>query len=97
MANTGCGRRLSALPTAKIEIVLGTVKQHDFSLAPIKNTEQRIIEMPGDFNSAGLPGDTRDDLRMKQIFRNNRTSCHTPSYTLQHASTKPAGTLSLAP
>ena len=33
---------------------------------------------------AGLPGDTPDDLRMKQIFRNNCTSCHTPSYTLQH-------------
>ena len=70
--------------TAKIEIALGTVKQHDFSLAPIKNTEQRIIQMPGDLILAGLPGDTRDDLRMKQIFRNNCTSCHTPSYTLQH-------------
>ena len=70
--------------TAKTEIALGTVKQHDFSLAPIKNTEQRIIQMPGDLILAGLPGDTRDDLRMKQIFRNNCTSCHTPSYTLQH-------------
>lgn len=70
--------------TAKIEIALGTVKQHDFSLAPIKDTEQRIIQMPGDLILAGLPGDTRDDLRMKQIFRNNCTSCHTPSYTLQH-------------
>jgi streptogramin lyase len=70
--------------TAKIEIALGTVKQHDFSLVPIKDTEQRIIQMPGDLILAGLPGDTRDDLRMKQIFRNNCTSCHTPSYTLQH-------------
>ena len=25
-----------------------------------------------------------DDKRMKRIFRNNCTSCHTPSYTLQH-------------
>jgi streptogramin lyase len=70
--------------TAQAEIALGAVTQHDFSLAPIKDTEQRIIQMPGDLILAGLPGDTRDDLRMKQIFRNNCTSCHTPSYTLQH-------------
>jgi streptogramin lyase len=70
--------------TANAEIALGAVKQHDFSLAPIKDTEQRIMQMPGDLILAGLPGDTRDDLRMKQIFRNNCTSCHTPSYTLQH-------------
>jgi streptogramin lyase len=70
--------------TAKSDIALGNVKQDDFSLAAIKDTERRIIQMPGDLILAGLPGDTRDDLRMKQIFRNNCTSCHTPSYTLQH-------------
>jgi streptogramin lyase len=70
--------------TAKTDIALGAIKQHDFTLAPIKETEQRIIQMPGDLILAGLPGDTRDDLRMKQIFRNNCTSCHTPSYALQH-------------
>jgi streptogramin lyase len=70
--------------TAKSEIALGAVKQDDFSLAPIKDAERRIIQMPGDLILAGLPGDTRDDLRMKQVFRNNCTSCHTPSYALQH-------------
>jgi streptogramin lyase len=70
--------------TAKAEVALGTVKQQNFSLSPIKETEQQIIQLPGDLILAGLPGDTRDDLRMKQIFRNNCTSCHTPSYTLQH-------------
>jgi streptogramin lyase len=70
--------------SAKAEIALGAVKQQNFSLSPIKDTEQRIIQLPGDLILAGLPGDTSDDLRMKQIFRNNCTSCHTPSYTLQH-------------
>ena len=39
--------------------------------------------MPGDDFLAALPGDP-DEARMKRIFRNNCTSCHTPSYTLQH-------------
>ena len=69
---------------AKAEIALGAVRQQNFSLSPIKDTEQRIIQLPGDLFLGGLPGDTRDDQRMKQIFRNTCTSCHTPSYTLQH-------------
>ena len=40
--------------------------------------------MPGDLILAGLPDETADDKRMKRIVHNNCTSCHTPSYTLQH-------------
>ena len=44
----------------------------------------RVRQLPGDLILAGLPDETNDDKRMKRIFRNNCTSCHTPSYTLQH-------------
>ena len=70
--------------TAKSEIALGAVKQQNLTLAPITDAERRIEQMPGDLLLAGLPGDTPDDLRMRQIFRNNCTGCHTASYTLQH-------------
>jgi streptogramin lyase len=70
--------------TAKSDIALGEAKKQNLTLAPITDTERRIEQLPGDLILAGLPGDTPDDLRMKQIFRNNCTSCHTPSYTLQH-------------
>jgi len=70
--------------TAKNEIALGAVKRLNFALTPIKDAERQIEQMPGDLILAGLPGNTPDELRMKQIFRNNCTSCHTPSYTLQH-------------
>ena len=70
--------------TAKNEFALGAVKHQDFALSPITDAERQIEQMPGDLILAGLPGNTPDELRMKQIFRNNCTSCHTPSYTLQH-------------
>jgi streptogramin lyase len=43
-----------------------------------------VRQLPGDLILAGLPDETADDKRMKQIVRNNCTSCHTPSYTMQH-------------
>jgi streptogramin lyase len=70
--------------TAKSDIALGAAKQQNFALMPIKDTERQIEQLPGDLILAGLPGNTPDELRMRQIFRNNCTSCHTPSYTLQH-------------
>jgi streptogramin lyase len=70
--------------TAKSEIALGAAKQQNFALAPITNKERQIAQLPGDLILAGLPASTPDELRMRQIFRNNCTSCHTPSYTLQH-------------
>jgi streptogramin lyase len=70
--------------TSKSEIALGSVKQQDFALTPIRDVERQIVQMPGDLILAGLPANTPDEMRMKQIFRNNCTSCHTASYTLQH-------------
>src|SRR5712672_3230747 len=70
--------------TANSEAELKTGARADFSLKKIEDTERLIRQLPGDLILAGLPEDTADDKRMKRIFRNNCTSCHTPSYTLQH-------------
>jgi streptogramin lyase len=70
--------------TAKNEIDLGAVKQQDMTLSPIKDFERQVEQLPGDMILAGLPDQMADDKRMKQIVRNNCTSCHTPSYTMQH-------------
>ncbi len=70
--------------TVKSEVDLADARRADFTLAPITDNEALIKQMPGDLLLAGLPDATPDEARMKRIFRNNCTSCHTPSYTLQH-------------
>ena len=70
--------------TAKGDVDLAAGKRQDFSLAPITDFEKQVRQLPGDLIFAGLPESTPDEKRMKQIVRNNCTSCHTPSYTLQH-------------
>ncbi|MBO0754153.1 MAG: carboxypeptidase regulatory-like domain-containing protein, partial [Bradyrhizobiaceae bacterium] len=70
--------------TANGEAELHPGARADFSLRPITDTEKRIRQLPGDLILAGLPEDTDSDKRMKRIVHNNCTSCHTPSYFLQH-------------
>src|SRR5215467_13643716 len=70
--------------TANGEAALKTGARADFSLKKIEDTERLIRQLPGDLILAGLPEDTADDMRMKRIVHNNCTSCHTPSYFLQH-------------
>jgi carboxypeptidase family protein len=70
--------------TANGEAELKTGAKADFSLKRIEDTERLIRQLPGDLILAGLPEDTADDRRMKRIVHNNCTSCHTPSYFLQH-------------
>ena len=69
---------------AKSEVDLAAARRQDFVLQPLTDFEQQVRQLPGDLILAGLPQDTPDDRRLKQIVRNNCTSCHTPSYTLQH-------------
>jgi hypothetical protein len=70
--------------TASGEVGLAAGARKDFALAGIDDFERRVRQLPGDLILAGLPEETADDMRMKRIFHNNCTSCHTPSYTLQH-------------
>jgi streptogramin lyase len=66
------------------DVTLAGGGRQDFRLARIEDTERLIRQLPGDLILAGLPGDTENDMRMKRIVHNNCTSCHTPSYILQH-------------
>ncbi len=70
--------------TAKSDVDLAAARRQDFVLQPMTDFEQQVRQLPGDLILAGLPEATPDDKRLKQIVRNNCTSCHTPSYTLQH-------------
>jgi streptogramin lyase len=70
--------------TAPGEAELKPGGRQNFALKKIADTERLIRQLPGDLILAGLPEETADDMRMKRIVHNNCTSCHTPSYTLQH-------------
>lgn len=70
--------------TASGAVELATGARKDFTLAKIDDFERQVRQLPGDLILAGLPEESEDDKRMKRIFHNNCTSCHTPSYTLQH-------------
>src|SRR5882757_9835459 len=67
--------------TADTQVELAANKAQDFTLSPLKDY---VRQLPGDLIMAALPEDTEHDKKMKRLVRNNCTSCHTPSYTLQH-------------
>src|SRR5438067_646133 len=45
--------------------------------------ERRFRQLPGEMMVAALPEANADDARMKKIFMNNCTGCHSTSYALQ--------------
>jgi len=65
------------------EVDLSAAKQQNLSLASITDLERRWRQLPGELMIASLPEETADDARIKKIFMNQCTGCHTPSYTLQ--------------
>ncbi len=67
--------------TAKAEVELNGSRSQSFALKPLKDFERQLT---GDQLLASLPADTPTDRRMKQVFRNNCTSCHQPNYILQN-------------
>jgi streptogramin lyase len=69
--------------TAKGEIELSANRKHDVKLAALKDPELAFRQLPGYLALAALPEETDHDKLMKQILRNNCTSCHTASYPLQ--------------
>jgi streptogramin lyase len=62
---------------------LSEARRHDFTLQEIADTERRFRQLPGEMMVAALPEASTDDARMKKIFMNNCTGCHSTSYTLQ--------------
>ena len=66
---------------ARAEVALAATRQLDFALRP---AEDFVRQLTGDQLVAALPEDTPEDRRLKRIFHNNCSGCHTPSYVLQH-------------
>jgi len=62
---------------------LSAAHRQDFTLQEIADAERRFRQLPGEMMVAALPEASTDDARMKKIFMNNCTGCHSTSYTLQ--------------
>jgi streptogramin lyase len=69
--------------TAKGAVDLSAVKRQDLVLQAMTDPERRIRQLPGELLVAALPEETEDDARIKKIFTNQCTGCHTPGYVLQ--------------
>jgi streptogramin lyase len=62
---------------------LSAARGANFTLHEIADPERRFRQLPGEMMVAALPEASADDARMKKIFMNNCTGCHSTSYTLQ--------------
>jgi streptogramin lyase/mono/diheme cytochrome c family protein len=69
--------------TAKGAADLSATAHQNFTLKPITDAEARIKQLPSELLVAALPEDTADDARIKKVFTNQCTGCHTPGYPLQ--------------
>jgi virginiamycin B lyase len=65
------------------DLDLSANKRQDLALTAMTDNERRWRQLPGELMVASLPEETASDARMKKIFMNQCTGCHTPSYTLQ--------------
>jgi len=65
------------------DVELSANKQQNLTLTAMNDPERRWRQLPGELMVASLPEETADDARIKKIFMNQCTGCHTPSYTLQ--------------
>ena len=68
---------------AKTEVDLSAPKQQSLTLATMTDPERRWRQLPGELMAASLPEETADDARIKKVFMNQCTGCHTPNYPLQ--------------
>jgi streptogramin lyase len=64
-------------------VALSAAKRRDFALQEMTDPERRFRQLPGEMMVAALPETSADDARMKKIFMNNCTGCHSTSFTLQ--------------
>jgi mono/diheme cytochrome c family protein len=69
--------------TAKGSVDLTATRKHNIALKPIADREAMIRQLPSELLVAALPEDSEDDARIKKIFTNNCTACHSPGYALQ--------------
>src|SRR5712671_7060692 len=69
--------------TAKGEVDLSAAKQQNLVLKAMTDQEQIIRQMPGEMLVEALPDETEADARIKKVFTNQCTGCHSPGYPLQ--------------
>jgi streptogramin lyase/mono/diheme cytochrome c family protein len=69
--------------SAKGAADLAATAHQNFTLQPITDPDARIHQLPSELLVAALPEDTADDARIKKVFTNQCTGCHTPGYPLQ--------------
>jgi virginiamycin B lyase len=69
--------------TTKAAVDLAAAGHQDLVLKPITDPEARVRQLPSELLVAALPEDTEDDARIKKVFTNQCTGCHTPGYPLQ--------------
>src|SRR5438309_9856005 len=68
---------------SKSAVELSAARRADFTLQEMTDPERRFRQLPGEMMVAALPEASADDARMKKIFMNNCTGCHSTSYLLQ--------------
>jgi streptogramin lyase len=68
-----------AIANAQVDLKANAAQ--NFTLNPLKDYARQL---PGDAFLGSLPAATEHDKKMQHLVRNNCTSCHTPSYPLQH-------------
>jgi streptogramin lyase/mono/diheme cytochrome c family protein len=69
--------------TSKASVDLSAAAHQDMVIKPITDPEQQVRQLPSELLVAALPEDTEDDARIKKVFTNQCTGCHTPGYPLQ--------------
>jgi streptogramin lyase/mono/diheme cytochrome c family protein len=69
--------------TTKSEVDLSAAKRQNLTLTAMTDPEQRWRQLPGEVMVAALPDETADDARIKKVFTNQCTGCHSPGYVLQ--------------
>jgi streptogramin lyase len=69
--------------TAKSDVDLSANKKQNLTLTAMTDPERRWRQLPGEMMVAALPEDNANDARIKKIFTNQCTGCHSPGYVLQ--------------
>jgi virginiamycin B lyase len=69
--------------TTKSEVDLSAAKRQNLTLTAMTDPERRWRQLPGEVMVAALPEETADDARIKKVFTNQCTGCHSPGYVLQ--------------
>jgi streptogramin lyase len=69
--------------TTKGDVDLSANKKQNLTLTAMTDPERRWRQLPGEVMVAALPDESADDARIKKVFTNQCTGCHSPGYVLQ--------------